>query len=86
MVTLGCGGAKLWKRIAAAAICGIVLGVLYTAVSALLVQRMAVGDIASACLWRVFVFAILSTVGAIATELKLPEPKAENHSQQTYNL
>jgi len=78
VVTLGCGGAKLWKRIAAAAICGIALGVLYTAVSAVLVKRMAAGDIAAACVWRVFVFAILSTVGAIATELKLPEPKIEN--------
>ncbi len=78
VVTLGCGGAKLWKRIAAAAICGIALGLLYTAISALLVKKMAAGDIATACVWRVFVFAILSTVGAIATELKLPEPKTEN--------
>jgi MFS family permease len=77
LVTLGCGGAKLWKRIVAAAICGIALGVLYPAVSATLVQKMAAVDIAKACAWRVFVFAILSPVGAIATELKLPEPKAE---------
>jgi len=78
LVTLGCGGAKLWKRIVAAAICGIALGVLYPAVSATLVKEMAAVDIAKACAWRVFVFAILSTVGAIATELKLPEPKPEN--------
>jgi hypothetical protein len=77
-VTLGCGGARLWKRIVAAAICGIALGVLYTAASAMLVKRMAAGDIAAACAWRVFVFAILSTVGAIATELKLPGPKTES--------
>ncbi|MBA7636821.1 hypothetical protein ES703_44449 [subsurface metagenome] len=77
-VTLGCGGARLWKRIVAAAICGIALGVLYPAVSAMLVKKMAAGDTAAACVWRVFVFAVLSTVGAIATELKLPEPELEN--------
>jgi hypothetical protein len=75
LVTLGCGGAKLWKRIVAAAICGIALGVMYPAVSTLLVQKMAVVDIAKACVWRVFIFTILSTVGAIVTELVLPEPK-----------
>ena len=77
-VTLGCGGARLWKRIAAATICGIALGVLYTAISAILVKKMAAGDMAAACVWRVFVFAVLSTVGAMATELKLPEPEIEN--------
>jgi len=77
-VTSGCGGARLWKRIVAATVCGIALGVLYTAVSAMLVKTLAAGDIAAACAWRVFAFAVLSTVGAIATELKLPEPKPEN--------
>ena len=78
LVTLGCGGAKLWKRIVAATICGITLGVLYPAVSATLVQRMAAVDIAKACALRVFIFAMLSTVGAIVTELVLPEPKTVN--------
>ncbi|HUS72408.1 MAG TPA: hypothetical protein VMY06_05015 [Sedimentisphaerales bacterium] len=83
MVTLGCGGAKLWKRIVAATVCGIALGLLYTAVSALLVKKMPIGDIAAACVWPVFVFAVVSTIGAIITELKLPEPKIENPGQQT---
>ena len=61
-----------------ATICGIALGLLYTAVSALLVQKMAAVDIAKACAWRVFIFAMLSTVGAIVTELILPEPKVQN--------
>jgi len=78
MVTLGCGGARLWKRIVAAAICGIALGVMYPAVSATLVKKMAAVDIAAACVWRVFIFAMLSTAGAIVTELILPEPKNEN--------
>jgi len=77
VVTLGCGGALLWKRIVAATICGIVLGVLYTAISTIIVYGLGTGDIAAICFWRVFVFAILTTVGAIATELKLPEPDSE---------
>jgi hypothetical protein len=77
-VTLGCGGALLWKRIVAAIICGCLAGVFYTVISAVLVQSSgATGFIAADCIWRVFVFAILSTIGAAITELKLPEPQAE---------
>jgi hypothetical protein len=74
----GLNGAKLWKRFVAATICGIALGLLYTVVSALLVKKMPIGDIAAGCVWSVFVFAIVSTIGAIITELRLPEPKNEN--------
>ncbi len=70
VVTLGCGGAALGKRIAAAAFCGILIGVLYTAVSAILSYN---SEIVASCVWRVFIFAILSTIGAIVTELKSPE-------------
>jgi hypothetical protein len=77
VVTLGCGGAKLWKRFVAATICGAALGLLYTVVSGLLVEKMPVGDIAKACVWTVFIFAIVSTIGAISTELRLPEPKPQ---------
>lgn len=76
-VTIGCGGAKLWKRLVAATICGIALGLLYPIVSALLVEKMPIGDIAKACVRPVFVFAIVSTIGAVITELRLPEPKTE---------
>ena len=76
VVTLGCGGAALWKRIVAAAVCGVVIGVAYTAVSAIIgySDGIVVGEIATGCVWRVFVFAALSAIGAIATELKLPDP------------
>jgi len=69
VVTLGCGGAALGKRIGAAAVCGVLIGVLYTAVSAILSYN---GGIVASCVWRIFIFAILSTIGAIVTELKLP--------------
>ena len=31
------------------------------------------GSIAASCVWRMFVFVILSVIGAILTEIKLPE-------------
>ena len=69
-VTIGCGGATLGRRIAAAAVYGILAGVLYTAVSAMLGHN---SSIITTCIWRVFIFAILSTIGALITEIKLPE-------------
>jgi len=71
VVTLGCGGAPLWKRIVAAAVCGAAAGMLYTAASVILSYN---SGIAVSCVWRIFIFAILSTIGAITTELKLPYP------------
>ncbi len=70
IVTLGCSGAALTKRLAAAAVCGVLIGVLSTAVSAILSYN---GGIVAICVWRVFIFAIMSTIGAIITELKLPD-------------
>ncbi len=72
-VTLGCAGAPLWKRIVSAAGSGAVVGLLYTAVSAALAgpDTSAPGQIAAA---RLFVFAAFAAVGAIFTELKLPDP------------
>jgi len=76
-VTLGCGGAVLWKRIVAAAVCGVALGLLYTIVTGAIGLRetgVLAGAIAKSCFWRVFIFTILTTIGAIITELKLPDP------------
>jgi hypothetical protein len=33
-------------------------------------------DIAVICLWRFFIFSVLSVVGLFLTEIKLPEPEA----------
>jgi hypothetical protein len=80
IVTLGCGGAKLWKRIIGATVCGVMLGVLYTGLSAVLTHDslFSAGNMATSCAWRVFVFAILSPIGTIITELKLPDPDLKN--------
>ncbi|MHC4106142.1 MAG: hypothetical protein ACYSR9_14460, partial [Planctomycetota bacterium] len=74
IVTLGCGGAALGKRLAAAAVCGVLIGVLSTAVSAIMSYN---GGFVAMCVWRVFIFAIVSTIGAIITELKLPDTDME---------
>jgi len=78
-VTLGCGGASVGKRIIATAICGVLVGILYTVVSAILSQNSGIEahNIMARGVWRTFIFAILSTIGAIATELKLPDPDAK---------
>jgi hypothetical protein len=69
-VTMGCGGAALGKRFTGAAVCGALTGGLYAAVSAILSHN---SEIVASCIWRIFIFAILSTIGSIITELKLPE-------------
>jgi hypothetical protein len=75
-VTLGSGGAPLGKRIIGAAFCGGIMGILYTAASAFLGYGSLIGIsvIAINCAWRFFLFTLFSTIGAILTELKLPEP------------
>jgi hypothetical protein len=70
IITSGCGGAELNKRIVTSALCGALIGILSTAVSALISYN---GGFIAICVWRVFIFAILSTIGAIITELNLPE-------------
>jgi hypothetical protein len=76
VVTLGYGGESLGKRFVGAAICGTVMGVFCTAVSAFLGHSagIRVGEIAANGMWRIFVFSIFSVFGAILTELKLPDP------------
>jgi hypothetical protein len=69
-VTLGAGGADLWKRIIGAAICGGMVALLFAAVAGILGYGGLLGlsQIAIACVWRMFVFTILSTIGALLME------------------
>ena len=70
IVTTGCGGADLNKRIITSALSGALIGILSTAVSAIISYN---GGFIATCVWRAFIFAILSTIGAIITELNLPD-------------
>ena len=76
IVTLAAGGASLPKRIIASAVCASLVSLLYTTASAILGYPSGITPAALmiTLLWRAFVFTILSTVGTILTELKLPEP------------
>jgi hypothetical protein len=78
-ITLGCRGAALGRRIIAAVFGGIAVGALYTIFSAILSRstKITVGNPAIICMWRMFIFAVLSTIGAVVTELKLPEPDSK---------
>lgn len=86
LVALGCGGAALGRRIVAAAGCGAVAGVLATIFSAVACRT---GDpdgmhLIASGVWQVFIFTLLSTAGAILTEILSPEPKsktAENREE-----
>ncbi|MFH1369729.1 MAG: hypothetical protein ABII09_00335 [Planctomycetota bacterium] len=75
-VTLGCGGAKLWRRIVAAAIAGAMVGILSTIAAAILSSGgdAKASDTIARGAMLAFVSALLSTLGAIITELKLPVP------------
>jgi hypothetical protein len=76
--TLGSGGAALYKRIIAATICGLAIGLLYQAFSSLLAHgTITAGQVATGAIWRSFIFTIFATIGAITAELKLPDPDIE---------
>ena len=78
VVTLGAGGAALLRRIIGAGLCGGLVALAYTAISAAFGSNglIGLGEMATIFLWRVFIFTILSSSGAILTELKLPEPSS----------
>jgi hypothetical protein len=75
-VTLGCGGSVLWKRVVAATVCGVLAGLLYGVVLSVggYGGELPVGDLVSRGVYATFIFAILSTIGAMIAELKLPDP------------
>ena len=78
LVTLGAGGAALGRRIAAAAITGILTAVLATLLSAAIARTSLATDthlVIIQGVWRLFILTILSTVGAAIAELALPEPR-----------
>ena len=76
LCTLGAGGSSLNRRVALGALCGVIIGVLVTALPLSLDPApFVLKAVASKLLWRVFIFAIFSTLGVLITELLLPEPQ-----------
>jgi hypothetical protein len=76
-VTLGCKGAGFFRRIVTAACSGIAIGLIYTLITAMqgLGTKTPAGELVTALLWRVFVFLIFSTIGAMIAELRLADPE-----------
>jgi hypothetical protein len=75
LYTLLAAGAPLGRRIAGAALCGIAAGAVYSALSFGIVQADFPPDqITAGVVWRIFISAVLAPIGAILTEVWLPEP------------
>jgi hypothetical protein len=88
LVALGGGGAPFGRRIVAAALCGVLMAVATTLVSALIAQASPAAEtyaILVRGVWRVFIFTILATVGAVLTELTLPEPRGQEYAARPAN-
>jgi hypothetical protein len=74
-VTLGCGGAPLFKRFISAALWGLLTALLYTGVSAAIIfwvqqETVIVGDLITGGAWRVFIFTFFAAIAAAITELR----------------
>jgi len=76
IISLGAGGAALWKRIVGAAICGGSAGLLSIILSGCIGYEMGLefGELAVHFVWRAFALIIATSLGALITELQLPEP------------
>jgi hypothetical protein len=75
-VTLFAGGMRLWKRFVWAGAAGALAGLFYTATSAFIVSLSGSGFVLPARRpFRLFFFAVFACIGAIITELKLPDPQ-----------
>ena len=77
IVTIGYGGAKMSERIIGAAVCGVCIGLLPTTLHANLIYDtgVLVSDVIIHGVWRLFIFSIASTIGAIITEINWPDPE-----------
>ncbi|MBN2375511.1 MAG: hypothetical protein JXD22_03865 [Sedimentisphaerales bacterium] len=73
LVTLGAGGMKLGRRIALAAVGGVMMGLVYAVYHGVVGETVGATEWAKLILWGVFLMSIFAAVGAILTELKLPE-------------
>jgi hypothetical protein len=77
VINMGAGGAILAKRVAGAALCGVATGIVYTILSSGIAYGNAAGmnEMAITGLWRIFLFTVFTVIGAILTEIMLPEPE-----------
>lgn len=76
-VTLGAGGALLWKRVIGGAVCGGAIGLISASMPGIFGYggSLSIGDMAINSLWRIFVFTLMSIIGVFLTEIKLQGTK-----------
>ncbi|MGA2094333.1 MAG: hypothetical protein ABSH16_13170, partial [Sedimentisphaerales bacterium] len=74
-VTLGCGGAVLWRRIVTAAGAGGLTGIL-ASVAVVIISRghIPASTLVTLCAMHTFISTLLAAIGAIVTEIILPDP------------
>ncbi|MCU0285088.1 MAG: hypothetical protein MUF15_01695 [Acidobacteria bacterium] len=84
VITLGCGGAPIGKRIISAVVWGVMTGFLYTIFTAYWVMEgnFMLNEILISGIWRVFIFTVFAPIGALITELRLPDPDLKKNSYQ----
>jgi len=77
LTSLGSGGATLGRRVIAAATAGGLTALVATLISIWVSRTGEAAQVHLLALaaWRVFILTILATVGAIGSELTLPEPR-----------
>ena len=77
MVSSGCGGAPMMKRIVTAAVFGIFTSLIYMiiATSTGFHDYANIFQLGIACLWRLFVFGLFASIGALVMEFKLEKFK-----------
>ena len=73
MVSSGCGGAPMMKRIATAAVFGIFTSLIYMIIATSIGfhHYANIFQLGMACLWRLFVFGLFASIGAMIMEFKL---------------
>jgi len=73
-VTLGAGGAVLWRRIITAAVSGAAIGIFATVTAAMFDHSATASKLITLCAMHTFASAVLATIAAIVTEMMLPDP------------
>lgn len=81
LVTMGCGGAVLSKRIMTASFWGILLALIYTAARAYFIfnNTMPLGDVLTDAAWYLFIVTFLAAVTAVVTELRRKDPRLKQY-------
>ena len=74
-VTLGSGGAVLWRRIVTATISGAAIGIFATVAAAILDHGVAAtSKLVVLCAMHTFASAVLATISGFIAEMMLPDP------------